>query len=152
MSRFDGKTFVNFTLADGLPMMDVHSFASDAEGMLWIADTGNSRLLRFNPYTSQFIGGFDRHAGLMRPIAIACDRSNTLYVTDSAAADVVRYSFVGQKLGSLGDNRRLSLPATQAHLRELHELGDGGRVEIDGLAGRLFTGAQRKGQAECQRR
>jgi tripartite motif-containing protein 71 len=109
-----------FRVSDGLPYGFLHEcqypfrspsgVAFDAEGMLWIADTGNSRLLRFNPYTSQFIGGFDRYAGVMRPVAIACDRLNTLYVTDSAAADVIHYAYTGQKLGSLGANRRLSLP------------------------------------------
>jgi len=93
------------------PFRNPSGVAFDAEGMLWIADMGNGRLLRYNTVTSQFIGVLDRKVGIGCPVSVACDKWNTLFVTDRASSDVVRYSVDGKKLGRLGENRRLSQPS-----------------------------------------
>lgn len=105
----DGMPY-GFLRECGAPFRSPSGVAFDAEGMLWIADTGNARLLRFDPHASRFVGGFDRRAGVMRPVAITCDAAGTVYVTDSVAADVVRYTVTGQRIGALGALRRLAAP------------------------------------------
>ena len=97
-----------------VPFREPSGVAFDAEGMLWIADTGNSRLLRYNATTRQIVTVLDRKVGIGRPVSIACDRWNSLWVTDDSAADVVRYSVDGKRLGRLGETRRLSQPAQVA--------------------------------------
>lgn len=84
--------------------------AFDLEGMLWIADTGNRRLLRLNVRTGQFIGGMDASVGISRPIALACDQAHNIYVTDAVTADVTRYTYFGTRVHALGEIRKLSEP------------------------------------------
>ncbi|HZO87192.1 MAG TPA: NHL repeat-containing protein [Chthonomonadaceae bacterium] len=84
--------------------------AFDAEGMLWIADTGQSRLLRFNPRNNQFIGGMDQAVGIVRPLSVACDHAHNIYVTDGATSDVTRYTYFGVRAQALGEIRRLADP------------------------------------------
>lgn len=88
--------------------------AFDAEGMLWIADTGNGRVLRLNTRTGQFIGGLDSAAGVVQPISIACDRAHNIYVTDAATNDVCRYTYFGVRAHALGEIRRLASPQQAA--------------------------------------
>lgn len=82
----------------------------DPEGMLWIADTGNGRVLRLNVRSGQFVGGFDKSAGLTRPTQIACDPYANLYLADSVAQDVIRCNYTGHRLASLGEHRRIANP------------------------------------------
>ncbi len=84
--------------------------AFDPEGMLWIADSGNQRVLRLNTKTGQFVGEIGRAAGLHRPIALACDAFNNVHLTDSVLVNVVRYSYAGKRLGGIADHRRLQSP------------------------------------------
>ncbi len=53
LSRFDGKTFTNFTKdRNGLDFDDIQSIAQDADGMLWLMGPfGESRISLFNPLT-----------------------------------------------------------------------------------------------------
>jgi signal transduction histidine kinase/DNA-binding response OmpR family regulator/ligand-binding sensor domain-containing protein len=53
LSRFDGKTFTNFTKdRNGLVFDDIQSIAQDADGMLWLMGPyGESRISLFNPLT-----------------------------------------------------------------------------------------------------
>lgn len=88
--------------------------AFDPEGRLWIADTGNGRLLRMNVQNGQYVGGFDGKAGFQRPIAIAIDRFRQIYVTCSATQSVIRFDPQGRKLSSLTDRRKLSFPTSCA--------------------------------------
>lgn len=82
----------------------------DAEGALWIADTGNARLLRVNIHNNQILGGFDQSAGIVLPVSLACDPSGTLYITDVATDDVSRFTYFGQRLRSLAEHRKLNAP------------------------------------------
>lgn len=82
----------------------------DTEGHLWIADTGNSQVLRFNINSGQHIGGLNRNQGIVRPIALACDSAQNVYVTDGTTDDVTRYTYFGQRSHALGEIRRLASP------------------------------------------
>ncbi len=55
LSRFDGKTFTNFTKdRSGLAFDDIQSIAQDADGMLWLMGPfGESRISLFNPLTGK---------------------------------------------------------------------------------------------------
>lgn len=84
--------------------------AFDAEGMLWIADTGNARLLRLNVRSGQFIGSLDQTVGIVRPICVSCDTARNIYVTDGKTDDVTRYTYFGTRGQALGEIRRLATP------------------------------------------
>ena len=96
--------------------------AFDVAGRLWIADTGNGRILCVDIKTGQYLGTLDRQAGVQRPIALACDAHHNLYVTENAVEDIVFYRNYTQRIGSLGSYRRLHLPQ---------------QVAVDGL-GRIY--------------
>jgi DNA-binding beta-propeller fold protein YncE len=104
--RFDNGQSVG--IVGGLRMPSGVAF--DAEGMLWIADTGNGRVLRFNPQSGQFICTLDRTVGILRPISIACDRAMNLFVTDGVTSDVTCYSLSGARVHALGELRKLGGP------------------------------------------
>ncbi|WAC14832.1 hybrid sensor histidine kinase/response regulator transcription factor [Dyadobacter pollutisoli] len=57
LSRFDGKTFTNFTKdRNGLEFDDIQSIAQDADGLLWLMGPyGESRIALFNPLTGKTI-------------------------------------------------------------------------------------------------
>lgn len=84
--------------------------AFDPEGHLWVADTGNARVVRINVNNGQCIGGMDRSVGIVRPIAVTCDLLGNLYVTDGVTNDVTRYTNFGLKAHALGEIRKLHAP------------------------------------------
>jgi DNA-binding beta-propeller fold protein YncE len=84
--------------------------AIDIAGRLWIADTGNARLLCWDSRNKAYLKPLDCTAGIARPISITSDPSHTLYVTEGAVEDVVYYRNYSQRSGSLGANRRLHAP------------------------------------------
>ncbi len=88
--------------------------AFDPEGRLWIADTGNGRLLRMNVQNGQYVGGFDHKAGFQRPISIAVDRFRQIYVTCTTGQNVIKFDTQGRKLSSLADRRKLAFPTSCA--------------------------------------
>lgn len=86
----------------------------DSEGKLWVADTGNSRLLRIDTVTGNCIGGIDRSMGMLRPVSVACDNAKNLYITDAQTADLCRYTYFGKRAHALGEIRRLQAPSQSA--------------------------------------
>lgn len=88
--------------------------AFDPEGHLWVADSGNSRVLRYDIRTGNVIGGLDRTMGLVRPIAVATDVARNVYVTDGQTSDVTRYTNFGIRAHALGEIRKLSAPTQVA--------------------------------------
>ena len=82
----------------------------DTEGHLWIADTGNARVLRYNINSGQHIGGLSQSQGILRPIGLVCDISHNIYITDASTNDVTRYTYFGQRGHALGEIRRLNAP------------------------------------------
>lgn len=125
--------------------------AFDGMGRLWIADTGNARVICWDGRNRQYCGALERNAGISRPIALACDRAHTLYVTEGGSEDVLFYRNYAQRSGSLGENRRLHVPqqvAVDGHGRiylaesganRLHVFGPEGDslVTFDTLSTRL---------------
>jgi len=68
--------------------------AADLSGYLYIADTGNHRVLRFDPY-GQFVQRVNvepdaQGLALQQPVAVAADDS-LVYVGDRALGRVIRY-------------------------------------------------------------
>lgn len=100
----------------GQPQQSIGGFRApsgvtfDVEGMLWVADTGNGRVMRIDINRGKFLATLDRAAGILRPIALACDPSGNLYVTDGATNDVMLFTIRGVLLRSLGESRRLAEP------------------------------------------
>ncbi len=84
--------------------------AFDTAGRLWIADTGNGRILCVDVHSGKYLGTLDGQSGVQRPISLACDARHQLYVTENAAEDVVFYRNYTQRYTSLGAYRRLHLP------------------------------------------
>jgi tripartite motif-containing protein 71 len=84
--------------------------AFDVAGRLWIADTGNTRVLCWDSRNRTYLNPLDMTCGIQRPMSLACDAGHTLYVTEAGAEDVVYYRNYCRKSGSLGANRRLHAP------------------------------------------
>ena len=68
--RFTGQHYVMYS-----GFRSPSGVAFDAEGMLWVADTGASQSAAHRYAHRQCIGGLDRKHGLHRPISVACDKS-----------------------------------------------------------------------------
>ncbi len=84
--------------------------AFDAAGKLWIADTGNARVLQLDIHTQKFTKSMERSSGIQKPIALTVDTAGNLFVTEGANADVIRFSASGTRVYGLADNRRLAGP------------------------------------------
>ncbi|CEK16615.1 NHL repeat protein [Chthonomonas calidirosea] len=64
----------------------------DVEGFLWVADTGNGRIVRLHPYTGDCIVSIGRERGLVHPVALAFDSTGALYVADDYLGTIVRFT------------------------------------------------------------
>jgi sugar lactone lactonase YvrE len=62
--------------------------ATDLKGRLYIADTGNNRIVEVTPNGTQF----DLISGLDAPVAVATDVFGNLYVADTGRGTVIRYT------------------------------------------------------------
>ncbi len=62
--------------------------ATDLKGRLYIADTGNNRIVEVSPSGTQF----DLISGLSAPVAVATDVGGKLYVADTGRGTVLRYT------------------------------------------------------------
>jgi sugar lactone lactonase YvrE len=111
-----------FRFDNGVPSGFVTGFrgpsgvAFDAEGKLWIADTGNARLMRLDLALGEqgFVGEINSSTGVQRPVAVAGDRFGNVYVVDGVLEDVIRYSMQGQRLSAVSEYRQLSSPRAVA--------------------------------------
>jgi DNA-binding beta-propeller fold protein YncE len=80
---------------------EIYGIAIDASGNLWVADTGNNRVQKFNAkgeYLSQFGGPFQ----LNWPTGIAIDASGNLWIADSGNTRVVKYNAKGEYQAEFG--------------------------------------------------
>jgi DNA-binding beta-propeller fold protein YncE len=79
--------------------------AVDAQGSIYVVDTGGSRLQQLAP-SGQVLGTIGRLGtgddGLRRPRGIALDQQGTLFVADTANHRVQRFSARGEPLGPWG--------------------------------------------------
>jgi sugar lactone lactonase YvrE len=117
--------------------------AFDADSMLWIADTGNGRLLRLDTTNGEFTTTIDASAGVQRPIAVACDGQHNVYVVEGQQEDVVRYSTSGERLSAISEYRRLSAPKAVAVDRQgriyVAEAGENRLHVLDAHGGSIMT-------------
>lgn len=99
LSRFDGKTFTNFTKdRNGLDFDDIQSIAQDADGLLWLMGPfGESRIFLFNPLTKQTIP-FDKKFGKKHigtysniPQRLLGSPNGTIFFSDHEAAILSSY-------------------------------------------------------------
>jgi DNA-binding beta-propeller fold protein YncE len=68
--------------------------ASDTAGNIYVTDTGNARVQKFDP-TGKFLMAFDTGRGTgpaSQPIGIAVDKSNNIFVTDLAHGTLMKFS------------------------------------------------------------
>ena len=107
--RFTGQHYVMYS-----GFRNPSGVTFDAEGMLWVADTGASKVLRIDTRTGTCLGTLDRQHGLHRPVSVACDKAHRLYVTEGTVNDVIRFNYGGGKEMAFADNRRLNAPAQTA--------------------------------------
>ncbi len=107
--RFTGQHYVMYS---GFRSPSGATF--DAEGMLWIADTGASKVIRIDTRTGMCLGGLDRKDGVHRPVSVGCDKAHRLYVTEGTTNDVIRFNYAGAKEMAFADNRRLNSPGQVA--------------------------------------
>ncbi|MFQ5514445.1 MAG: 6-bladed beta-propeller [Myxococcota bacterium] len=94
------------------------NIALDAEGNLYVADTGNARVLKFSRDGEplQEFGGLGRGLGqLVRPKGVAVDREGRVYVADAAFENVQIFAPDGRLLLFFGTTGNvpggLNLPA-----------------------------------------
>lgn len=78
----------------------------DASGRLWVADSGNARVMCFDIRSGQFLGGYDRSSGLVRPTWVISNPVGQVFVTDSGTQEIV--CFTGANRTAL---RRLNAPS-----------------------------------------
>jgi DNA-binding beta-propeller fold protein YncE len=78
----------------------------DAAGRLWVADSGNGRVMCFDIRSGQFLGGYDRSSGLVRPTWVICNAIGQVFVTDSGTQEIVCFTN-----GKRTHQRRLNEPA-----------------------------------------
>ena len=78
----------------------------DSSGRLWVADSGNGRVMCFDVRSGQFLGGYDRSSGLVRPTWVICNPMGLVFVTDSGTQEIVCFTN-----GKRTAQRRLNEPA-----------------------------------------
>jgi sugar lactone lactonase YvrE len=68
--------------------------AADSLGDLYVADSGNARILLLAPSGNQADGTIVTTvgSGFLKPVAVAIDSSNNLYISDAGAEKVYRYA------------------------------------------------------------
>ncbi|SKA19697.1 Listeria/Bacterioides repeat-containing protein [Trichlorobacter thiogenes] len=76
------------------------SIALDGDGNIYVADTDNHRILKFD-YRGNFIDQWGP-VGFSYPSGIAVDGSNTVYIADTSNNTIKKYSSDGSYLASIG--------------------------------------------------
>jgi sugar lactone lactonase YvrE len=80
--------------------------ATDSEGNIWVADTGNSRVEKFNSkgeYLSQFGKEGTGNGEFKSPKGLAIDSSGNVWVVDSGNNRVQQLNSKGEYLGKFGE-------------------------------------------------
>ena len=89
------STLIGATIpVGGETLKEPAGLAVGPDGTLYIADTGNARVVAFNPQTG-FGGVTAAASGLVSPKGLAVDASGDIYVADSGAPGVFVFSATG---------------------------------------------------------
>lgn len=131
-------------------------FVIAGDGSLYVADSGNGRLQGFSP-DGVFFKLIDKGVSekLRRPVALAMDARDRLYVLDSGRNAVIVYSAEGEALREFGNdpareaeklNRPVALMATAEELFVL----DSDRVRVYSFEGRLLRSFSSPGKEDGQ--
>ena len=64
----------------------------DVQGRLWVADTGNARVMCFDIRSGLCLGALDKKNGVNRPVSVYCDRAGSAYITEGSTGEIVRYA------------------------------------------------------------
>jgi tripartite motif-containing protein 71 len=112
----DGQfTFFNSNAAYARGYGDV---AFDAEGNIYVTDTGNTRVQKFSPDRTFLLSWGNKGTAdgqFLTPSGIAVGPDGTVYVSDEGRSDIQRFDAEGQFLGTIAEKGRdegqLSLPA-----------------------------------------
>lgn len=92
----------NFIGSDTSPVTDV---AVDSEGNLYVSDTGNARVQKFNANGEFLLAWGSRGSGngqFTRPTGVGVDSDGNVYVMDGTAGRLQKFSAGGQFLTSWG--------------------------------------------------
>ena len=73
----------------------------DFNDYMYIADTGNRRILKYNPKTDTVLLTIT-HSGFISPKGVFVSNDNILYVADSAAGKIFRFDVWGNYLDEIG--------------------------------------------------
>jgi sugar lactone lactonase YvrE len=79
--------------------------AFDAEGNIYVADTGNFRVQKFSPdrtFLRSWGSKGDEDGQFLAPSGIAIGANGVVYVSDEARSDVQMFDLEGQYLGTIG--------------------------------------------------
>ena len=88
---------------DGMEMNNPNDLYIDSKGDVYIADTGNNRILKFNS-TGEFLCSYDNAAsgGLITPKGVTVDENNNMYIADSGNQRIVILDEHGNYISSQG--------------------------------------------------
>ena len=129
-----------------LRLNDPHGLALDSTGYLYIADTGNNRVIKLSVDGGSVLTQYGS-SDIKRPYSVAVDSNGTVYVGDAGDGRVAVFSNAG------GFESRFGVASSSAELRGLALtyrglwVSDRGRNELDlwsraGVLLQTITGAQ----------
>ena len=101
LSRFDGSTFKNFTVADGLPDNEVLRVFTDSKGRVWIGTFSKEVCYYFNGTI------FNRNNDtLVKKVELA---SNVMYIDEDSRGTVLICDH--KKIVTISRNNQVSIPS-----------------------------------------
>ena len=129
-------------LFGGSALKDAMGLAIGPSGTLYIADTGNQRVVGYNPATGQgAVTNATAGSGLAKPMGLALDSSSNLYVADSSANKVFIFSNLGGFTSvappGVGQTSGVAVDASGSIL--VSDATSGVIVRIPNLSGTLTT-------------
>lgn len=87
------------------------AIACDKEGYLWVADTGNARIARFQPQTGACVAVIGREVGQVHPVSLAFDPEGVLHVADDHLGTILRLTSHQPPISLFRGVYRLGAPA-----------------------------------------
>jgi sugar lactone lactonase YvrE len=132
------------TIVAGSPLNNPAGVSVDAQGNLYIADTGNSRVVFLPPADNWSAeGALTLGSGFERPLAVTVASSGLIYIADSGNGKVYSISYpaeaVGKTLVATGFNDPSALAVDAAGDLFVVDKGNSQVLRIPNLSGSLVT-------------